>query len=153
MWICPKCKHKFYNRNQSHSCGSYTVEDFLKGKTEKAIELFNFFLSEYQKIGNFELHPVKTRVALLTKMRFCAINKLGKDYIDVHFVLTKPYHDNLCFHRIENLAERFFIHHLKICNKTDINSEIKKYMKLAYNVGKREHIEDKKKKTSSPIKF
>ncbi|MFI5204038.1 MAG: hypothetical protein ACHQF2_06030, partial [Flavobacteriales bacterium] len=81
MWTCPACKHKFYNKNQSHSCGNYTVDDFLKGKTEKSIELFNHFIAEYKKVGPFDIHPVKTRVALLTKMRFCSINKIGADYI------------------------------------------------------------------------
>src|SRR5262245_3508831 len=84
MWTCAKCGHKFYNTNQSHSCGSHTVDDFLKGKTARAIALFRHFLSEYRRIGNFELHPVKTRVALLTKMRFCSINRVGEDFIDLH---------------------------------------------------------------------
>jgi len=26
MWTCPKCKHQFFNKNQSHSCGDYTLE-------------------------------------------------------------------------------------------------------------------------------
>lgn len=143
MWTCPKCNHKFYNKNQSHSCGGYTVDDFLKGKTEKVIELFNHFLSEYKKIGDYELHPVKTRVALLTKMRFCSINKLGGNFMDVHFVLTQPHYDNLCFHKIENFANRFFVHHIKICRKADINPEVKKFMKLAYEIGNRKHVEGK----------
>jgi hypothetical protein len=46
MWTCPTCKHKFYNKNQSHSCGNYTIDDFLKGKNEKGIALFHYFLSE-----------------------------------------------------------------------------------------------------------
>ena len=146
MWTCPKCGHNFYNKNQSHSCGSYTIENFLDNKTEKAIDLFCYFLSEYKKIGDFKLHPVKTRVALLTKMRFCSINKLGKDFINVHFVLTEPYNDNLCFYRIENLADRFFVHHIKIHNKTEINSEVRKFMKLAYNIGNRKHIANKQAK-------
>jgi Domain of unknown function (DUF5655) len=116
----------------------------LSGKTKKAIDLFNCFISEYKKIGDFELHPVKTRVALLTKMRFCSINKIGKDFIDVHFVLTEPYNDNLCFYRVENLANRFFVHHLKIVDPTDINSEVKKFMQLAYDIGNRQHIKSKK---------
>ena len=143
MWICPKCKHKFYNTNQSHSCGSYTINDFLKGKSETAIDLFNYFISEYKKIGDLDIHPVKTRVALLTKMRFCSINKIGVDYIDVHLVFTNPYNDNLCFYKIENLANRFFVHHFKIYTKADINAEVRKYMKLAYEIGNRKHIEEK----------
>ena len=31
-------------------------------------------------VGDFDIHPVKTRVALLAKMRFCSINKIGKDF-------------------------------------------------------------------------
>lgn len=144
MWSCPVCKQKFYNKNQSHSCGNYTVEDFLKGKTERAIELFHHFLSEYRKIGDFELHPVKTRIALLTKMRFCSINKLGKDFIDIHLVLTEPYENNECFYKTENLANRFFVQHLKISSKRDINAEVKKFMALAYDVGNRMHVTMKK---------
>ena len=143
MWTCPKCNHKFVNKNQSHSCGNFTVEDSLRGKSERAVGLFRFFVSEYRKIGTFELHPVKTRVALLTQMRFCSINRIGADFIDVHFVLTEEYNDRSLFRRINNLGDRFFIHHLKIRRKSDINSELRKYMKLAYAVGNREHIVDK----------
>jgi hypothetical protein len=142
MWTCPKCKHKFFNKNQQHSCGNYTVEDYLNGKSEKVIELFPYFISEYKKIGNFELHPVKTRVALLTQMRFCSINRLGKDFIDVHLVLTKFY-NNLCFYKVDNLSNRFFIHHFKIYNKSDINPELRKYMCLAYETGNRKHVKSK----------
>lgn len=143
MWTCNKCGHKFYNKNQSHSCGNYSLDDFLKNKTEKAIGLFHHFIFEYKKLGHFEIHPVKTRVALLTKMRFCSINKIGKDFIDVHFVLTQPFNDNHCFHKIENLSNRFFIHHLKLYCKSDINREVKKFMQLAFKIGNREHINDK----------
>lgn len=68
-------------------------------------------------IGPFELHIVKTRVALLGQMRFCAVNGLGKDFIDIHLVLTEPYYDHHCFRRIENIDDRFFVHHLRIQRK------------------------------------
>jgi hypothetical protein len=139
MWTCPKCKQKFVNVNQSHSCGNYTVEDFLKGHTEKAIGLFHDFLAAYKKIGDYELHPVKTRVALVKKMRFCAINKLGRDFIAVHLVLTEL-HDSDRFFKVENLANRFFVHHVRIFSNTEIDPELKKFMKLAYAVGDRQHV-------------
>lgn len=95
-------------------------------------------------IGDFDIHPVKTRVALLTKMRFCSINKIGDDFIDVHLVLTEPHNDNLCFHRIDNYADRFYVHHIKIYDKADFNSEVKTFMRLAYDIGNRQHIKTKK---------
>jgi len=142
MWTCPKCGHKFFNKNQSHSCGQFTIDDFLKDKTEKSVDLFNYFISEYKKIGDFELHPVKTRVALLTKMRFCSINKVGKDFIDVHLVLTQR-QDGPVFYRIDNLADRFFVHHLKIYEKNDIDDGVRRCMILAYDIGNRKHVRAK----------
>jgi hypothetical protein len=144
MWTCPKCNHQFYNKNQSHSCGSYSVEDFLAGKPVKSIDLFNFFLAEYRKIGSFDLHPVKTRVALLTKMRFCSVNKIGIDHIDIHLVLTELFEHTLCFYKIDNLANRFFVHHARIYNNEDISDELRKYMAMAYEVGNRKHVISKK---------
>ena len=140
MWTCPKCQHQFYNKNQSHSCGNFTIDDFLRGKPAESADLFNFFLDEYREIGPFELHPVKTRVALLTKMRFCAVNKIGADHIDIHLVLTQLFEDTLCFYKIDNLANRFFVHHARLYNKDDITDELKKYMALAYEVGNRAHV-------------
>ncbi len=143
MWTCPKCKHHFFNKNQSHSCGGYTVDDFLKGKSANCVELFTFFIAEYKKIGPFELHPVKTRVALLTKMRFCSINKIATDHIDIHLVLTQLFEDALCFYKVDNLANRFFVHHARLYNKDDITEDLKKYMAMAYQVGDRAHIKPK----------
>jgi hypothetical protein len=145
MWTCPKCKHKFVNKNQAHSCGSYTVANFLKGKSEYAIEIFHYFISQYRTIGYFDLHPVKTRIALLTQMRFCAVNNIGPDFIDVHFVLTKPYYKAGCFRKIENLADKYYIHHARIRQRKDINAEIKKYMRLAFDVGNRNHVRSKRR--------
>ena len=89
MWNCPKCKQRFVNTNQWHSCGQNTVDGFLANKTEKAIELYEHLISEFKKIGDFELHPAKTRIALNKKMRFASINKLGKDFLDAHLVFTQ----------------------------------------------------------------
>lgn len=145
MWTCPECKARFVNKNQSHSCVQSTVAKFLIGKSGAAVHLFEHFLSEYRKIGPFDLHPVKTRVALLTKMRFCAVNKIGTDFIDLHLVLTKAYPKASCFRRIESIGDRFFIHHLRILSKRDIDSEVRKFMKFAYDTGNRKHIEHPKK--------
>jgi hypothetical protein len=143
MWTCPKCHHQFFNKNQSHSCGGYTVDDFLKGKPAESVELFHLFLAEYRGIGPFEIHPVKTRVALLTKMRFCSINKIGINYIDIHLVLTAPFEHTLCFNKIDSLANRFFVHHARLYDAEDISAELKYYMAMAYEVGNKGHVNGK----------
>ena len=138
MWICPKCKQKFVNKNQSHSCGNWTVEEFLSGKTEHSVTLFNSFLDEFRSIGDFELHPVKTRVALLTMIRFASINKIGHNFIDGHLVLVEAV-ENDCFRRVENLGDRFYVHHFRITDVAQIKL-LRPFMKKAYAVGQRDHV-------------
>jgi hypothetical protein len=138
MWTCPKCKQKFVNKNQSHSCGNWTVEEFLSGKTDHSVKLFNSFLDEFRTIGDFELHPVKTRVALLTMIRFASINKIGSDFVDGHLVLVEPMEDD-CFRRVENLGDRFYVHHFRITDISQIR-ELRPFMKKAYAVGQRDHV-------------
>lgn len=38
-------------------------------------------------------------------------------------------------HWIDNLNNRFFVHHFKIYKRSDIDGRFTKYMKLAYEVG------------------
>lgn len=102
--------------------------------------LFHAFVSTYKKIGEFELHPVKTRVALLVKMRFAAVNKLTPTYLDGHLVLTAP-HDDPAFYKIDNLNNRYFVHHFRINKKADLTMPLKKAMRAAYDVGERKHIQ------------
>lgn len=140
MWICPRCNQKFVNRNQSHSCGQFSVAGFLKGKSRTSVRLFRAFLKAYKEIGPYEVHPVKSRVALLMQMRFASVNKLGGDYLDGHFVLVGNLPDESVIYKIDNLNDRFFVHHFRIRDETDINRKLRKYMRLAYDVGLRRQV-------------
>lgn len=135
MWTCPKCKQRFVNQNQWHSCRQNTVDNFLTGKTEKAIRLFKHFIKTYKQIGDFDLHPAKTRIALVARMRFCAINRLGKDFLDGHLVLNQRYSDAHCFHKIDQFGATAFVHHFRIYTKDDVTDELKEYMTKAYANG------------------
>jgi len=144
MWTCLKCKQRFVNKNQWHSCGQNTLENFLEGKSLGAIELFNYFVDSYKKIGPFDLHPAKTRVAFVAKIRFSGVSKIGKDFIDGTFLFVKPFDEASCFYKIERIPTTdYYIHHFRLKSKKDINSEFKKYMRLAYAVGQREHLKKK----------
>jgi len=79
-------------------------------------------------------------------MPFCSINKIGKDRIDIHLVLTQSFDDALCFYKIDNLANRFFVHHFRLYEPVDVTDELKKYIVMAYEVGNRAHVISKNKK-------
>ena len=145
MWTCPKCKAQFVQKNLWHSCGDFSVDDFLKGKSERGIELFWYFVNEYKKIGNIILHPVKTRIAFMVKVRFSGVNKIGKDFIEGAFWLKEKIQSPKFF-RIEHISSNDYIHRFRISDETDIDVEFRKYMKAAYDIGERKHIEEKKLK-------
>ena len=136
MWKCPECEQEFVKRNHPHSCNERSVEDFLKGKSEKSIELFYYFIQQYQSIGEFKLHPARSRIAFAARIRFGYIHRIGKDFVDVVLTFYEPHHENLCFYRIGEVpGGKYFQHYLRIYNKEDINDEVRKYMKMAFEMG------------------
>ena len=144
MWTCPKCKAQFVQKNIWHSCGNYTVEQFLEGKSLRAIDLFYYFLNEYKKIGPIILHPVKTRIAFMVKVRFSGVNRLGRDYIQGAFwVKEKIISDK--FYKTEEYTPNDFGHYFRIYNESDIDDEFRKYMKMAYKIGERKHLKKRHK--------
>jgi Domain of unknown function (DUF5655) len=142
LWTCPKCGGQFFQKNLWHSCTKYSEEEFLQGKSEWAIDLYKFFLGEYQKIGPIKLHIIKSRIAFMVLVRFSGINKLGKDFIEGAFWL-KEKRTSPKFHKIEFIPKDNYIHRFRIYSKTDIDDEFKEYMKMAYDVGLRKHIKIK----------
>lgn len=143
MWACPKCGARFVSKNLWHSCGNYTLDQFLQGKTKRSVELFEYFLLKYRKIGPITLHPVKTRVALMVEVRFAAIYRIGKDYIQGTLWLKEQV-DDLQFFRVDKFGGKDFIHHFRISDESDMDSRFTKFMRMAYAVGQRKHLRAKK---------
>ncbi len=142
MWTCPKCNAQFVQKNLWHSCGDYSVESFLKGKSDRGKELFWWFVSEYQKIGPIKLHAVKTRVAFMVEVRFSGVGKIGSDFIEGTFWLKEKI-DSDKFFKIEHLSGNDYIHRFRIYDESFIDDEFLKYMKMAYAIGERKHIKKK----------
>jgi hypothetical protein len=120
------------------SSNEKTLEDFLDGKPEHTLVLFNHFVKEYQRIGKVKLLPAKTMIGIATsRKRIAYITQLGKNFIHVVFPFEQPYQDNLCFQKIAQVPgdEKQHNHHLRILSKKDINDEVRKFMKLAYVLG------------------
>jgi hypothetical protein len=136
MWTCPFCNQQFVNNNQVHSCNDKTLSDFLQGKSQHTISLFWHFVQSFQKIGDVTVHPTKSMIAFAAKTRIAYITRLGKDFVDVTFPFDRPYHDNLCFHKIAQVpGAKQFNHHFRMQRTEDLNEEVIGYLKLAYEKG------------------
>src|SRR5205809_7017755 len=74
-----------------------TVADFLAGKSQYTIELFDHFIDTYNTIGIIELHAAKTMIGISNShKRIAWITQLGKNFIHVVFPFKEAYNDNLC---------------------------------------------------------
>jgi len=111
-----------------------TIQDFLKGKTDRTLELYHHFISEYKKLGAVTLHPAKTMIGIANdKKRIVWITQLGKNFIHVVFPFKQPFPDNLCFQKIAQVPgdAHQFNHHFRMYYTEDVNDEVKKFMKMA----------------------
>jgi hypothetical protein len=114
-----------------------TLNDFLRGKSEYTVTLFNHFIKEYKKVGKVTVEPAKTMIGIASsRKRIAYVTQLGKNFIHVVFPFKKPYADNLCFQKIAQVpGEEQYNHHFRMLSVEDVNTEVKKFMKLAYEAG------------------
>lgn len=109
------------------------LTDFLKGKTEYTLDLFRFFIEEFNKIVPIEVVALKSMIAISGKTKIAYVTQLGKNFIHIVFPFNQPFEDNLCFTKIAQVPEtNQFNHHLRLYFKEDVNDEVKSFMAKAY---------------------
>src|SRR6185295_14200899 len=89
LWVCPKCGRSFINVNMPHSCGRYSVEKFLAGKSPHAVSLYKQFSALVHSCGGVQIAPAKTRIGFQVRMIFAAVNKLDDRGLAAHVVLSR----------------------------------------------------------------
>jgi hypothetical protein len=110
---------------------------FLIGKSAHTLMLFDHFVSEFKKIGeDVTLHPAKTMIGVANaRKRVAYITQLGKNFIHVVFPFMQPYENNLCFQKVGQVpGSKQFNHHFRMRQKEDLNDEVQKFMRMAYEL-------------------
>ena len=112
-----------------------TIQDFLSGKSQHTIELFNDFIQAFNNIGIIEVSAAKTMIGISNeRKRIAWVTQLGKNFIHVVFPFKRAYPDNLCFTKIAQVPDsQQFNHHFRMLYATDINDEVVRFMKMAYS--------------------
>jgi hypothetical protein len=139
LWTCPKCDRRFVNSNMPHSCGRYSVKDFLAGKSPHAISLYENFSAFVHACGPVRVAPAKTRIGFQVRMIFAAVNKLSDRGLEAHVVLTRRL-KNSRFRRIETMTSKCYVHHFIIRSLSDLDEEVETWLREAYQVGTQEHL-------------
>lgn len=137
MWTCETCNRSFKNINQNHYCGQQDVNNFLAGKTEHTLMLFDEIISAFRSIGPISLSATKSMIVISADLAFAYIIKMGKNFIDIVLPFSQPFNDNLCFRKIALVpGSAQYNHHLRIILPEDLNQEVNEYFKRAYANGK-----------------
>ena len=139
LWTCPKCRREFVVRNMSHSCGRYSVENFLAGKRSPAVLLFERFNSLVQQCGPVKIAPAKTRIGFQVRMIFAAVNKLTDRGLQAHVVLTRRL-PSPRFKRIEKMSPKCYVHHFSVESVAEMDDEVRAWLREAYEVGTQKHL-------------
>src|SRR5215470_7132124 len=139
LWQCPSCTREFVTPNMPHSCGRFSVEKFLKGKSAQAIDLYWRFSALVHACGPIKIAAAKTRIGFQVRMIFASVNRLSDRGLRAHVVLTRRL-EHPRFDRIEMMTPRCYVHHFTLESIDDCNAEVKGWLCEAYKVGAQERL-------------
>ena len=139
LWRCPRCRRRFANRNQSHSCGRHDLAHHFHGKDRIIRLLFNAVRRAIKACGPVIVIPEKTRIAFQVRMSFAQVTP-RKHSIDGHVVLARRL-EHPRFRRIETFSPRNHVHHFRLVSPAEVDAEFSAWLREAYAVGAQEHLE------------
>src|SRR5688572_18039768 len=114
------------------------IDLFFVGKPPLTRELYDHFVKNFKTIAPVTIHPAKTMIGIATpRKRVAYVTHFGKNFIHVVFPFDQAYEDNLCFQKVAKVPDdsKQYNHHFRMLSKEDLNSEVKKFMKLAVQKG------------------
>ncbi|RFZ84200.1 hypothetical protein DYU05_00785 [Mucilaginibacter terrenus] len=111
------------------------VAAFLAGKSQHTLMLFEHFVAQFKTIGNIRVEATKTMIGISNDhKRIAWVTQLGKNFIHVVFPFKTEYPDNLCFQKVGQVpGQQQFNHHFRMLQADDMNEEVLRFMRLAYN--------------------
>ena len=137
LWTCARCGRAFANRNQSHSCGRWTLDHHFTGKAPRVREIYEAFLAMLERFGPVTVLPEKTRIAFQVRMSFAQLT-VRRQWVLGHLVLARRVEDPP-FTKVETISQRNHIHHFRLDGPDDVEA-LQPYAREAYSVGRQEHL-------------
>jgi hypothetical protein len=130
LWTCPRCRRRFKNRNQVHSCGQFTLAELLDGKPPDVVKLFDRLSQLVLRCGEVVVAPTKTRVLYKVRTVFATV-AVTKHWLDLVFVLGR----RLKHRRIRKAQREYpgIVHFLRIERADDLDDELGVWLQEAYD--------------------
>jgi hypothetical protein len=92
-----------------------SLDEFLAGKTEHTLALYDKLIAEFEAIGSIRVHAAKSMICIGGGRNFAYVIQLGKNFLDLVLPFKQTFPDNLCFRKIKPVpGSDDFNHHLRI---------------------------------------
>ena len=140
LWTCPKCGARFVNRNQWHSCGRATLDDWLRDLGPAGMSLYERFTALIGECGEFHVGPAKSRISFLARVRFANITKLTDD--GMRCSLALPYRiESPRFATVDEPVPGWIVHTLFVASADELDAEVQDWIRASYRLmGMRERL-------------
>jgi hypothetical protein len=134
LWTCPRCLRQFANPNQAHSCGRFTVEQLLDGKSPEIVALYDRLYDLVQRLGQVVVAPTKTRILFKVRTVFATV-AIARNWLDLVIVLGRRLHHR----RIKKTQEEYpgIVHFLRIDKTEDLDNNLARWLQEAYDYRRR----------------
>lgn len=140
LWKCPQCAREFANRNQSHACGRYTLDQHFAGKPDYIRRIFDAFVAAVRRDGPVRILPEKTRIAFQIRMSFAQLTP-RKAWVDGHLVFARRV-ESPRFRAIQTISRRNHVHAFRLTSASDVDAELCDWIREARAVGAQHHLRD-----------
>lgn len=138
LWRCIECGREFANRNQSHACGTYSLDAHFRNKAPEIRALFDRVVAIVESIGPVRVLPEKTRIAFQVRMSFAQITPRQR-WLAGHVVLARRL-ESPRFRRIETISPRNHVHTFQLTEARELDAEFRAWLVEAYAVGQQKHL-------------
>ncbi|HUZ51186.1 MAG TPA: DUF5655 domain-containing protein [Streptosporangiaceae bacterium] len=137
MWTCPACGRQYANLNQSHTCAPPGDLDRHFARVSLQVRAtFDRVLAVVRAMGQVEVLPEKTRIALHVRMSFAALMP-RRNWLSGHLVLARRI-DSPRFTRIDTLSPGNVVHMFRLSSPDDVDEQFAAWLAEAYRVGTQE---------------
>ena len=141
LWRCPKCGERFITKNMWHSCGKYTLEALFARSEPQVFRIFNKFAEMVRSCGPVTMIPQNTRVVFQVRVRFGGCYP-RKSHLQCSLALPRV-DDDPRFFKIEKYAPHFIGHSFRVYSEADLDADVQRWMREAYEVGEQKHLKAK----------
>jgi len=139
MWTCPRCGRSFASRNQTHTCARLGELDPHFASCDPAVrETFDRVLAAARSLGQVQVLPEKTRIALHARMSFAAFVP-RRHWLAGHLILARQI-TSPRFSKIATYSPRNVLHEFRLSAPDEVDDQFIAWLAEAYQVGIQRHL-------------